>query len=120
MGVSGPATSSPGNPKEWVEPAFRGVVTMSELTPINSIQAGRVVGPGTPGRDAQSIIEATPVRRAPDRVEVSSVATYLNRLRQLPIREDKVEAAREQIAAGTLDNPEKFDQALDGLIEDLA
>lgn len=58
--------------------------------------------------------------RAPDQVEVSEVAKYLNKLRALPaVREDLVSSVREEIARGTYDTPERLDLALDGLIDDL-
>lgn len=94
---------------------------MSDVSPLSSVSATRAVGgPSVPGRDASSMIESAPTRRQPDQVEVSQVATYLNKLRQLPpVRQDLVEAARAQIANETYDTPEKFDAALDELLKDI-
>jgi negative regulator of flagellin synthesis FlgM len=94
---------------------------MSDVSPISSVSASRAVGgPSAPGRDASSIIEASPIRRQGDQVEVSEVAAYLNKLRQLPpVRQDLVESARAQIAADTYDTPEKLDTALDELLNDI-
>ena len=36
-----------------------------------------------------------------------------------PLRAARLEAIREQVAAGTYDTPERFDAALDGLLADL-
>lgn len=94
---------------------------MSEVSPISSVSAGRAVGgSGAPGREAASIIEASPIRRQNDQVEVSAVASYMNKLRQLPpVRQDLVESARTEIANGTYDTPEKFDAAMNELLNDI-
>lgn len=93
---------------------------MSDVSPISSVSASRLVsGSNAPGRDASSMIEAAPVRRQADQVEVSEVALYMNKLRQLAPREEMVEAARAQIAAGTYDTPEKLDAAFEELLKDL-
>lgn len=94
---------------------------MSDVSPLSSVSAGRAVGgPSAPGRDASSIIESSPIRRQADQVEVSQVATYLNKLRQMPaVRQDLVEATRAEIASGTYDTPEKFDAALEELLNDI-
>lgn len=94
---------------------------MSDVSPISSASASRSVGgPTVPGRDASSIIEPKSVRRQGDQVEVSALASYLNKLRQLPpVRQDLVESTRAQIANDTYDTPEKFSAAVDELIKDL-
>ncbi len=92
---------------------------MSEVSPIQSVQAGRSVsGPAAPGRDAQNV-EPAPLRRGTDRVEVSAVAMFMSKLRQLPpVRQDLVDQMREQIASGTYDTPEKLDAAIDEMLRD--
>ena len=94
---------------------------MSDVSPISYVSAGRAIGgQAAPGRDASSIIESAPIRRLGDQVEVSQMATYLNKLRQLPpVRQDLVESARAEIAGDTYDTPEKFNAALDELLNDL-
>lgn len=93
---------------------------MSDVSPVSSVSASRLVsGSNAPGRDASSMIEAAPVRRQADQVEVSEVAVYMNKLRQLSPRQDMVEAARAEIAAGTYDTPEKLDAAFEELLKDL-
>ncbi|MDI1290165.1 MAG: flagellar biosynthesis anti-sigma factor FlgM [bacterium] len=59
--------------------------------------------------------------RSTDQVEVSSMATYLSKLSQLPpIRSELVASVRSQIAAGTYDTPDKLEFALGELVRDLA
>ncbi len=61
------------------------------------------------------------VVRQSDQVEVSSVATYLSKLSQLPpIRRELVASVRAQIEAGTYETPEKIDAAIGELVRDLA
>lgn len=47
------------------------------------------------------------------------MATYLNKLRDNPIREDLVADVREQIADGTYETPEKIDAAVSELAGEL-
>lgn len=59
--------------------------------------------------------------RSSDQVEVSSMATYLSKLSQLPpIRGELVASVRAQIEAGTYETPEKLDFALGELSRELA
>lgn len=58
------------------------------------------------------------IRRGDDRVEISSVATYLSKLREMPLRQALIERVREEIARGTYDTPEKLDAALDAMMGD--
>ena len=56
-----------------------------------------------------------------DKVEVSEVARYMSKLREVPpVRRQLVDAIREQIARGTYENPEMIDAAVESLIEDLS
>jgi hypothetical protein len=48
------------------------------------------------------------------------MASYLNTLRSLPeVRQDLIDRVREEIASGAYDTPEKVEQALDAIQEDL-
>jgi negative regulator of flagellin synthesis FlgM len=69
------------------------------------------------GRNVHTTEDAT-ARRGSDRVEVSQMALYLNKLRTLPIRQDLVDSVRQQIAQGTYDTPEKLEAALNAMIDD--
>ncbi len=93
---------------------------MSELAPIPLSSSGVIASERAqlaPGRGVSH--DAAPARRGEDHVEVSPMATYLAKLRQLPIRQDLVDSIRRQIENGTYDTPEKFDAALSELERDL-
>jgi negative regulator of flagellin synthesis FlgM len=61
-----------------------------------------------------------PTTRPSDRVELSDRARLLSKLAALPeIRQDLVDGIRALIAAGTLDTPERLDEALDAMISEL-
>ena len=61
---------------------------------------------------------ATPAAASPrDQVEISQLGLVLDGIHQLPeIRHEKVEAIRQQIAAGTYETPAKLERALDNLL----
>ncbi len=88
---------------------------MSEIAPIN--RPGRI-GPTTPARAVDRAAAASPAR-ASDEVFVSPMATYLNKLRDNPIRQELVDDVREQIADGTYETPEKIDAAVSELAQEL-
>ncbi len=55
-----------------------------------------------------------------DSVEISDKARLIEALSRVPdVRQDKVAAARELIAAGPMDTPERWDVAADALIDDV-
>ena len=54
-----------------------------------------------------------------DTVEISDSARYLSELKNLPDRADKVQSAKDAIAAGTYETPERIDGTVDGLMEAL-
>jgi hypothetical protein len=71
------------------------------------------------GRNAGTERTAAPVRPS-DRVELSDRARLLSKLAALPdVRQDVVDQARAQIAAGAFDTPERLEQALDAMISEL-
>lgn len=58
--------------------------------------------------------------RAPDSVELSDAAVFLARLRELPsVRQDVVDRAKANLAAGVYDNPEIISAAADRLAADI-
>ncbi|MDX2017447.1 MAG: hypothetical protein SFY95_07400 [Planctomycetota bacterium] len=92
---------------------------MTELTSIQTTGLGRLVGgaPGEAGRlgGAQSTASA---RRVVDAVEVSPQAQA--RAAELSgVRWDKVKAARELIAKGAYETPERLEATIDALLKDL-
>lgn len=100
---------------------------MTELSCAAGVSTTTVNGPRKAGRasDVVEIAAGGPGNkdfiRSSDQVEVSSMATYLSKLSQLPpIRSDLVASVRSQIEAGTYDTPEKMEFALGELLRDLA
>lgn len=93
---------------------------MSDISGISATGAGRVVGASSaPGRDTPAPQDSAPLRRGTDRVEVSALATYLSKLRQLPaVRQSLIDSVRAQIENGTYDTPEKIDAALDQMLRE--
>ncbi len=70
-----------------------------------TIDAGRSVQSGAPR----------------DQVEISPLGQMLDGISQLPeIRHEKVEAIRQQIAAGTYETAEKLELALDRMLDELS
>ncbi len=56
-----------------------------------------------------------------DSVEISELATFLNRLAELPeARARKIVELRNAINEGTYDTPEKLEVAIDRMLNDLA
>lgn len=56
-----------------------------------------------------------------DTVEISDAARYLGELKKLPdVREEKVAAAKQLIAAGVYETPHRLDVTISRLMEDLA
>ncbi len=83
-------------------------------SPVTRLQGSTVIA-GTAGtQDA--------VRTAgQDTVEISDMARYLSEIKKLPeIRQDKVEAARQAIANGSYETPEKLDATVTQMWSDLA
>lgn len=54
-----------------------------------------------------------------DKLELSGMSHLLKSLKSNDIRTDKVSAIRAQIEAGTYENDQKLDTAVDRLLEDL-
>lgn len=89
----------------------------SALPLIYSPSAGRATqGANTGERPAGREAEGRPS----DRVDISQRARLLSKLAALPpIRQDLVDRIRDQIAAGEYDTPDRFDAALQQLLEEL-
>lgn len=92
---------------------------MSDISAISPASPGRFE---TPNRisDRAEAVQASRVARGEDRVELSDEARYLQKLIEVPpVREDLVARVRAQIEAGTYDTPDRMNQALDALLDDL-
>jgi negative regulator of flagellin synthesis FlgM len=55
-----------------------------------------------------------------DELQISDAARLIEQVKQAPdIRQDRVDAIRQQIAAGTYETPEKLEIALDRLLDEI-
>jgi anti-sigma28 factor (negative regulator of flagellin synthesis) len=92
---------------------------MSEVSPVGDVQLGRIDAESRVTRSRTEVTSEARADRASDRVDVSPVARYLNRLNDLPeIRESLVSRIREQIEAGSYETPERLSSAIDQLIDE--
>ena len=90
---------------------------MTDINPIARPQQTTLSDTTKPARTGDE-----PASRAPagDRVQLSDQARLLSKLKQLPeIREGLVNSVKSQIEAGTYDTPERFDTAINAMIDDL-
>lgn len=91
---------------------------MTDIAPVSGV-LGRADHAVVGVDRSQPRIEPKPPTRPSDRVEVSERARYLGKLASLPVRQNLVDQARREIAAGTYDSLERVEGALDSLGEDL-
>ena len=72
-------------------------------------------------KPASSTTDASASTRTSDRVELSEQSLYLSKLKQLPeVREGLVNSIKSQIDAGNYDTEERFDTAINALLDDLS
>ena len=91
---------------------------MSDINPIARPQQTSFEATSKPAR--QSSDTASPTRTS-DRVELSDQARLLSKLKQLPeVREGLVNSVKSQIEAGNYDTPERFDTAINALLDDFS
>ena len=80
--------------------------------PITRLQGSTAVG-GPRGTQEAG-------RSAPDTVEISDTARYLGEIKKLPeVRQEKIQAARDAIAAGTYETPERIDGTVNALMQEM-
>lgn len=92
---------------------------MTNISPIEAGSVGRV-SPTDQPHDRAEERRASKARRGDDRVEVSEAARFLARMHAMPeVRTELVERVRGEIAKGTYDTPERFDLAVDAMIDEL-
>ncbi|MCC6950269.1 MAG: flagellar biosynthesis anti-sigma factor FlgM [Phycisphaerales bacterium] len=90
---------------------------MTELAPIDRTRA---IHPAAAAYARAGKEEAAPtIRRGTDHVEVSELATYLAKIRQLPIRQELVDRVRDEISRGEYDTPDRVEAAVEELLKDL-
>jgi flagellar biosynthesis anti-sigma factor FlgM len=97
---------------------------MSDIAPIHSVGVDRLdtvsgiadrAAARTPAR-----AQTAPAERPSDRVELSDRARYLSKLASLPdTRQDLIDRVRQEIAGGQYETPEKLDEAIANLLDDL-
>lgn len=97
---------------------------MSDIAPIPGLSVDRLdTAHGVSDRSAARAPSKAPspsYERPSDRVELSDRARYLSKLSSLPeVRQDLVDRIRNEIASGQYETPEKLDQAISGLLDDL-
>ncbi len=96
---------------------------MSNISPINSNATqgvGRVRSEQVSRPDAAVNDTRPRPARSKDQVELSQVARHLSVLKAgTPERAELINRVREDIDAGKYDTPERFEAAIDGVIEDL-
>ena len=92
--------------------------TMSDINPIARPQQTTLDSVSKPAR---TISESATSTRTSDRVELSDQARLLSKLKQLPeIREGLVNSVKSQIESGNYDTDERFDTAINALLDDLS
>ena len=91
---------------------------MSDINPIARPQQATFESLSRPTTDNT---EGSANTRSSDRVELSDQARLLSKLRQLPeVREGLVNSIRSQIQSGNYDTAERFDTAVNALLDDLS
>lgn len=96
---------------------------MPEIQPLgpHSVSQSRRTSTGGHRKDASETRQPdAPQGRTNDRVELSSDARHLDRLRRLTgVRQDRVSEVRQSIADGTYESEEKLQIAVERLLEEL-
>jgi anti-sigma28 factor (negative regulator of flagellin synthesis) len=82
-------------------------------TPITRLHGSTAVGFSQGSQDVS--------RDVSDTVEISETARYLGELKKLPdVRQDKVQAARDAIAAGNFESSERLEGTIDALLKEFS
>lgn len=91
---------------------------MSDINPIARPQQTTLDSVSKPARTTTDSATST---RTSDRVELSDQARLLSKLKQLPeVREGLVNSVKSQIESGNYDTDERFDTAINALLDDLS
>lgn len=86
---------------------------------IHKIGATNAIYPFEPYLSKTKVAAEQP-EEITDKVEISTLAVLRGKYSDMPeVRGELVAGIRDQIRAGTYETPEKWDQAMDNLIEDL-
>ena len=88
------------------------------INDVSGVQGPQPVQPNKASHAHKAQASEKPVRT--DGAEISLEAKLLDKLRRVPeIRQDRVDALRQQIADGTYETPERLDTAIQKLMERL-
>ena len=91
---------------------------MSDINPIARPQQATFE---TVSKPASTISDSSASTRTSDRVELSDQARLLSKLKELPdVREGLVNSVKSQIESGKYDTDERFDTAVNALLDDLS
>ncbi|MBN1982194.1 MAG: flagellar biosynthesis anti-sigma factor FlgM [Chitinivibrionales bacterium] len=94
--------------------------TMNNINGINSYMSPHVLG-AQQGKNVQSGQQTSSTSPKSDSVEISNMARLMSQVSAMPeIREEKVQAVREQLANGTYDIDGKLSIAIDRLLDEYA
>ena len=87
---------------------------------VNGVQPAGAAGGVEPVGKALDVAQAAQAQGASDVVEISLVAKLAAKLQEVPeVRADLVARAKEEIAAGNFETPQRIDAAVEKLLSDL-
>ena len=93
----------------------------ADMNDVSPVTRPRATTTGPPARQSRPVGGPAEAPRSADRAEFSKAAQLLSKLAELPdVRQDLIDQVRAEITAGTYETPEKLDQAIEKLMEDLA
>ena len=88
------------------------------INDVSGVSGAQPVQPNNRVNKAQKAYGAQPAAKA-DAAEISMEAKLLDKLRNVPeVRQEKVDALKAQIEAGTYDTPERIDAMVSKLLSD--
>ena len=85
----------------------------------SQLHGAQPVGAPHGARSAQPMVQPEAAQIA-DEVDISEAARMLEQVQQMPeMRKDRVEAVRQQIAAGTYETSDKLNAAVERLLDEI-
>ena len=90
---------------------------MTEIGPIQPSNLSSITP--SPARSGGREVSSEQAARGDDRVEVSNIAHLMNKLANLPVRRERIDEVQADIKAGAVDTPQKLDQAIEEMLDDL-
>lgn len=89
------------------------------MTQINRIYGNSGLNMVRPDQRVNGTAAKSPGVKPQDQVEISEAAQYLSDLQQPGIRMDKVEKARQAIALGNYETPDKIEVVVDRILREI-